>query len=160
MGELYVDGPTLMDSYWGDAEKTRKVLFKNPFVEDNSKVYKTGDIVHQASDGNLMYHGRRDNMIKSSGYRIELGEIEVALLSYPDIEEVAAVGVIDENIGKKIVAYVTVRQGVVLDEQAIKLFCSKRLPAYMIPERISFIKAFPRTSTGKIDRITLKKESL
>ncbi|MFA5337021.1 MAG: amino acid adenylation domain-containing protein [Candidatus Omnitrophota bacterium] len=160
MGELYVDGPTLMDGYWNDPEKTEKVLFKNPFLKDNSKIYKTGDVVHKAPDGNLMYHGRRDNMIKSSGYRIELGEIETILLSYPDIEEAAAVGITDEKIGKRIIAFATTKQNAILDEQAVKLFCSKRLPAYMIPEKISSIKSFPRTSTGKIDRKILEKEDM
>jgi len=157
-GELYVDGPTLMEGYWADAEKTGKVLFKNPFLEGNSKIYKTGDIVHKAKDGNLMYHGRRDNMIKSSGYRIELGEIEAILLNYSDIEEAAAVGISDDKIGKRIIAFVTTKQKIKLDEQAIKLFCSKHLPSYMIPEKISAITSFPRTSTGKIDRKTLEKE--
>jgi acyl-coenzyme A synthetase/AMP-(fatty) acid ligase len=159
MGELYVDGPTLMDGYWNDPEKTEKVLFKNPFTKDNSKIYKTGDIVHKAADGNLMYHGRRDNMIKSSGYRIELGEIEMVLLSYTDIEEAAAIGIADEKIGKRIIAFVTMKQKSTLDEQAVKLFCSKCLPTYMIPEKISALGVFPRTSTGKIDRKTLEKES-
>jgi len=160
MGELYVDGPTLMDGYWADPEKTGKVLFKNPFLKDSSKIYKTGDIVHKAKDGNLMYHGRRDNMIKSSGYRIELGEIEAVLLSHPDIEEAVAIGVTDEKIGKRIIAFITTKQKATFDEQIIKLFCSKHLPGYMIPEKISAITSFPRTSTGKIDRKTLEKESV
>jgi non-ribosomal peptide synthetase component F len=73
-GELYVRGPSLMQGYRGHSEKTAKVLMHNPFqLHFHELVYKTGDIVTLDADGNYVYLGRQDGMIKTRGYRVELG---------------------------------------------------------------------------------------
>lgn len=153
MGELYVACPTLMDGYWNDPQKTDSVLLKNIFdTSSGNMIYKTGDIVHFNENGYMEYHGRCDAMIKSRGYRIELGEIEAALSSHPRLKEVAVTAVSDDEIGNKIKAVVAPKNKGAISENDIKLFCSKKLPHYMIPEIISIVDALPRTSTGKIDR--------
>lgn len=113
-----------------------------------------------AEMGDLEYHGRFDHMVKSRGYRIELGEIESALLAHPEVTEAAAVGVADEEIGKKIGAAVVLRGKSDPSENDMKLFCSRKLPHYMIPEVIRFKDFLPRTSTNKIDRKQIERESL
>ena len=156
VGELYVTCPTVMDGYWNDPEKTKSVLFQNPFtLSTNEFIYKTGDLVCSNKNGNLDYHGRCDAMIKSRGYRIELGEIESALSSHTGIKEVAVTGFPDDQIGNIIKAVIVPKQKAAISIQEIKHFCSKKLPHYMIPEMICFIDALPRTSTGKIDRKSL-----
>ncbi len=160
IGELYVSGPTLMEGYWNDPEETAKVLLENNFCRGGTKVYRTGDIVYRDAKGELNYHGRRDNMIKSRGYRIELGEIESTLLLHPEIKEAAVVAFADEEIGKRIKAAIVMKDHASLSENDIKLFCSEKLPFYMIPESIDFLEELPRTATGKVDRKKLEEEAM
>lgn len=156
VGELYVSGPTLMTGYHDDPEKTKNVLKQFLSAGKEKAFYKTGDRVHKNVDGDLEYHGRCDTMIKSRGYRIEPGEIENILASHPDVSEAAVWGVPDDASGKLVAACVEPASGTEIDEEHLRLFCLKKLPKYMIPETIRFIDAFPRTSTGKIDRKQLE----
>jgi len=160
-GELYVRGPGVTCGYWGDAEKTRKMLVPNPFqpyFEDT--VYKTGDLVKLLEDGNYDFLGRIDSMIKSRGYRIELGEIEAALLSHPGVREASAIPLPDEEIGARVKAVIVTHDGADVSTAALLQHCNSRIPKYMIPEFIEFRDALPKTSTGKIDRVRLASEAV
>jgi amino acid adenylation domain-containing protein len=159
IGELYVSGPTLMSGYWNDENKTENSIFELSVCGKTQRAYRTGDLVRLLEDGNIAYHGRADHMIKSRGYRIELGEIESVLTSHDNICEAVAWGVPDEKIGKRIACAIVLNESADLSEIEIKLFCSKRLPKYMIPDIIRFLNAMPRTSTNKIDRKQLERES-
>ncbi len=160
MGELYVSCPTLMDGYWNDTKRTENVLIKNLFDPSSADmIYKTGDIVHWNDNGEIEYHGRCDALIKSRGYRIEVGEIETVLSSHPGLKESAVTAVPDDEIGSKIKAVIAPKNKGAVSENDIKLFCSKKLPHYMIPEILSIVDALPRTSTGKIDRKNLARDN-
>jgi amino acid adenylation domain-containing protein len=160
-GELYVTCPTLMRGYWNDEKKTQGILMRNRFDRTPEDfLYKTGDLVSWNMNGFLDYHGRCDAMIKSRGYRIELGEIEVVLSGYSGIKEAAVTAIPDDEIGSRIKAVIAPKDGQDVTKNDIRLFCSKKLPHYMIPEVITIIDALPRTSTGKIDRKKLKDESI
>lgn len=148
-GELCVAGSSTMIGYWGDLQKTEKAFI----VADNKKAYKTGDIVRKNAEGELLYIGRRDNMIKSSGYRIEIGEIESVISSHKDVDEVAVVAKSNLESGYRIKAYVLPKS--TFDAKDIKNYCTNILPRYMIPEEFVFLDLLPRTSTGKIDRTKL-----
>ncbi|HTS38244.1 MAG TPA: amino acid adenylation domain-containing protein [Candidatus Solibacter sp.] len=159
-GELYVRGPAVTYGYWADAEKTRKMVVPNRFQPNfNENMYRTGDLVTLAEDGNYYFQGRRDSQIKSRGYRIELGEIETALLSHPGVKEAAAVAIPDDLIGNRIKAVVAAHETHALKIADLQQFCATRIPKYMIPEQIEFLETLPKTSTGKIDRVTLAKSS-
>lgn len=159
-GELYVRGPAVTYGYWGDIEKTRKMVVPNTFQKNfEEKVYRTGDLVQLAEDGNYYFLGRRDSMIKSRGYRIELGEIESALLSHPSVKEAVAVAVPDDIVGSRIRAVVAFHDGVALKPAELQQYCGLKIPKYMIPEVIDFRPELPKTSTGKIDRVQLAQES-
>lgn len=158
VGELYVRGPSLMTGYWGMPEKSQQVLV--PYVVHPAFgpeiVYRTGDLVKEAPDGNYLFLGRRDNMIKSRGYRIELGEIETALYSHPAVLEAAVIPIPDEQIGNQIKAVVVAQDGMALSKSALLSFCAERLPKYMIPGIIEFHHSLPKTSTGKVDKTRLR----
>ena len=154
VGELYVRGGSVMQGYWGDAERTARSLFPNPFGgELHDPVYRTGDLVRQDGEGNYALLGRRDNQVKSRGYRIELGEIEAALYGHPGVVECAVTAVPDELVTNRLKAFVVVRDG--LEAGELARFCSKRIPQYMIPETFEFRESLPKTSTGKVDRRAL-----
>jgi amino acid adenylation domain-containing protein len=156
VGELYVSGPTLMSGYWGDTDKTDTVLMENSFDGNGAGlVYRTGDLVHRDSRGCLIFHGRRDMMIKTRGYRVELGEIEMVVSTHDKIKECVATTLPSAEFGHLIRTVIVPEPGADIDEADISRFCSKRLPAYMMPEVIDIVETLPRTSTGKIDRNAL-----
>jgi amino acid adenylation domain-containing protein len=159
-GELYVRGPAVTYGYWGDEEKTKKMVVPNRFQHNfEEKMYRTGDLVTLAEDGNYYFVGRRDSMIKSRGYRIELGEIESALLSHPAVREAAAIAVPDEVVGNRIKAIVAAHTADSVQAAELQQHCGTRIPKYMIPEFIEFRESLPKTSTGKVDRVGLAKDA-
>jgi len=160
-GELYVRGPSVTCGYWGDVEKTKKMVVPNRFQPNfEEKMYRTGDLVTLAEDGNYYFVGRRDSMIKSRGYRIELGEIESALLSHPAVREAAAIAVPDEVVGNRIKAIVAAHVSESIQAAELQQHCGTRIPKYMIPEFIEFRESLPKTSTGKVDRVGLSRDSV
>ncbi len=155
VGELYVRGPSVMAGYWGQPGKTGEVLVPNPFQEAyRETVYRTGDLVTQDSDGNYLYLGREDGMVKTRGYRVELGEVEAALYGHPAIREAAVLPIPDELLGSRLRAVISA-DGPGLTREQVLDHCRQRLPGYMVPDVVEFCEALPRTSTGKVDRVRL-----
>jgi amino acid adenylation domain-containing protein len=154
VGELYVHGPTVMQGYWGDRERTDAALVAHPLGLDAPAPWlRTGDLVEVLADGNLRFRGRRDEQVKHRGFRIELGDVEAALSAHPKIAECAVVLEADERAGTRLVAHV-VGDGSV-DASEVRQVAAQRLPRYMVPDDVVFIDTLPRTSTGKIDRRAL-----
>ena len=154
-GELYVRGPGLMSGYWGDAEKTARMLVTNPFQSAYAEAaYRTGDLVTLNEAGDFIFLGRRDGMVKTRGYRVELGEVEAALYAHPAVREAAVLPVPDELLGNRLRAVISAENGLTREE--VLDHCRRRLPAYMVPDVVEFCPALPRTSTGKIDRTGLQ----
>jgi acyl-coenzyme A synthetase/AMP-(fatty) acid ligase len=122
-------------------------------------LYKTGDVVSIDEIGNYIYIGRKDDMIKSRGYRIELGDIESALYGHPEIEEAAVVAVPDEVVGNRIRAVIVPAAAGRLTPGDIRHWCAEKLPKYMVPDIIEFRDELPKTSTGKVDKAKLARES-
>jgi acyl-coenzyme A synthetase/AMP-(fatty) acid ligase len=147
--------------YWADPEKTAKMVVANRFQKNfEEKIYRTGDLVQLAEDGNYYFLGRRDSMIKSRGYRIELGEIESALLSHEAVKEAVAIAIPDDIVSNRIVAVIAAHDGATIKPSELQHHCGSRIPKYMIPELIEFRDSLPKTSTGKIDRVQLTQESI
>jgi amino acid adenylation domain-containing protein len=155
-GELYVRGPGLMRGYWDQPDKTREVLVRNPFQEAyDEPAYRTGDLVTLDAEGNYVFLGRRDGMVKTRGYRVELGEVEAALYAHPAIREAVVLPVPDELLGSRLRAVIAVDGSGALTRQEVLEHCLRRLPRYMVPDAVEFCEALPRTSTGKVDRTRL-----
>jgi len=155
-GELYVRGPSVTPGYWGDPEKTHKMVVPNRFQPHfEEKVYRTGDLVRLRADGGYDFFGRRDSQIKSRGYRIELGEIEAVLLAHAGVREAAVIAIPDEEVGARLRGFVCPNNGAGLTITELTEHCASKLPQYMIPERIELCESLPKTSTGKIDRVRL-----
>ena len=161
VGELYARGPGLMSGYWGDPQRTAQVLLQNMLHSHfEDKLCRTGDLVTVDEEGNYLYIGRRDHMVKSRGYRIELGEIETALYSHPRITEAAVVAIPDEEVTNRLKAFVVTDLPDALTVQDVQGCCQEHVPKYMVPEIVEFRQVLPKTSTGKIDRRSLLEQSL
>jgi D-alanine--poly(phosphoribitol) ligase subunit 1 len=151
LGELALIGPCVGLGYYNDSERTAMSFVQNPRSCYNQLMYKTGDIVQKASNGNLHFKGRVDNQIKHMGYRIELEEIEAALSTLPYINES---GVIYEKINSdlgQIKAFISVSDKTVERAKVINDI-KDLLPPYMIPRVINIIGILPKNANGKIDR--------
>jgi L-proline---[L-prolyl-carrier protein] ligase len=154
IGELCVRGPTVMQGYWGDPDRSGRSLGAPlPAQGLRTPAYRTGDLVRQDEQGDFWFLGRRDAQVKSRGYRIELGEIETALLSHPAVSECAVLAVPDELITNRIVAFVGLDGD--LETAELARHCGISLPRYMVPEIFEFMTSLPKTSTGKVDRQSL-----
>jgi amino acid adenylation domain-containing protein len=139
IGELLIEGPTVMLGYWSGGRRTPA---PHP--------YPTGDLVSRRPDGALMYHGRRDHMVKIHGFRVELGEVEAALTGHPGIRAAVAFAVEQQLVAVAVPIDTSVS---VLD---VKRHCAGRLPRYMIPGDVRLVEALPQTSSGKADRVRTK----
>jgi amino acid adenylation domain-containing protein len=153
-GELCVSGPGVMQGYWNLPDQTARA-----FLQDHSdqQWYKTGDIVVEAADGNYLFLGRRDRMVKRRGYRVELGEIEVALYRHPAVREVAVIALPSDEGGMQIKAFLSCHEAKHPSQVELKRFCAENLPLYMVPDLFSFPDSLPKTSTDKIDYQGLKE---
>ncbi len=158
-GELYVRSSTVALGYWDDNEKTESSFVKNPLRPDiREKVYRTGDMVSLDSEGNFLFLGRKDHMIKSRGYRIEIGEIETVLNNHPKIASAVVIPIPDELIGNKISAIIVPLAREIVTRDEVLTYCAVQLPKYMIPEIVEFRDTIPTTSSGKADRKLLSRQ--
>jgi len=160
VGELYLSGPTLAHGYRNRPDLTAERFVANPFVSQTegagSRMYRTGDLVRRReSDGAFEYMGRSDFQVKIRGLRIELGEIDSALLTHPDIDYAATLGVTLPSGATTLVAYVLSRVGRALDTTEVAEFVGKSLPAYMVPSSIMVLDELPLNAVGKLDRDAL-----
>lgn len=152
-GELYVNSSTVALGYWNQEKMTMEKFVADPRNPSwRTHVYKTGDLVRIDNDGNFVFTGRKDHMVKSRGYRIELTETETVLNSHPHVSQAIVLAIPDEVIGNRIIAYVSPVEGASISAEDITGHCSMFLPLYMVPEQIFFIARMPRTTTGKADR--------
>ena len=149
VGRLAVRGPTGC-RYLAD-ERQKK------YVRDGWNL--TGDSFWQDEDGRFHFAARSDDMIISAGYNIAGPEVEAALLSHPDVAECAVIGSPDEERGQIVEAHVVLAEGREGDALMIKLLQDhvKRVIApYKYPRRVIFVRALPKTQTGKIQRFRLR----
>jgi acyl-coenzyme A synthetase/AMP-(fatty) acid ligase len=142
-----------MSGYWGDREKTDRVLVQNPVHgRFPDPVYRTGDLVRFDDRELLRFLGRRDHQVKVRGYRIELGEIEAALHAHEAVSEAACVLRPNATGDPTIVGVVAFRAGAVVDVGVLRDHCVASVPRYMVPDAFEVLDTLPRTSTGKTDR--------
>jgi len=144
VARLEVRGPMLFDEYLGRPDATAAA-----FSDDGW--YRTGDVAVIGADGMHRIVGREStDLIKSGGYRVGAGEVETALLGHPGVSEAAVVGLPDDDLGQRIVAFVVgdASPEVLIDYVAEQLSVHKR------PREVRVVDALPRNAMGKV----LKKE--
>ncbi|NEO29894.1 MAG: amino acid adenylation domain-containing protein [Symploca sp. SIO3C6] len=155
-GELYIGGVSLALGYLNRPDLTAERFIPNPFSQqEESRLYKTGDLARYLPDGNIEYLGRIDDQVKVRGFRIELGEIEVVLAQHPDLRQTAVIVREDQPGDKRLVAYVCPQQGKILTSVELRHFLGEKLPDYMIPGTFVTLEALPLAPSGKVDRRTL-----
>lgn len=150
VGKLHVRGPTLFDGYLNRPEATAEVF-------DADGWYHTGDVAVIDDAGMHRIVGRESvDLIKSGGYRIGAGEIETSLLGHPGVQEAAVVGMPDDDLGQRIVAFVV--GSCELDTDELINFVAQDLSIHKRPREVRFVDALPRNAMGKVVKKQLLSE--
>jgi fatty acid CoA ligase FadD36 len=148
IGHLHVRAPMMFDGYLNRAEATAEVL-------DADGWYRTGDVAVVDDSGMHRIVGRESvDLIKSGGYRIGAGEIETALLGHPAVAEAAVVGLPDDDLGQRIVAFVVASAEADAVPAELIEHVGQQLSAHKRPREVRLVDALPRNAMGKV----LKKE--
>jgi fatty-acyl-CoA synthase len=147
VGRIFVRGPLLFEGYTGGGDKTRV-----------RGMMSIGDVGYLDEAGRLFVTGRDDEMIVSGGENVFPAEVEDLLAAQPEIEEAAVIGVDDEKFGQRLAAYVVLRDGQSLDEQAVKDRVKRELAGYKVPRDVHFLDKLPRNETGKVVKRQLGQE--
>ncbi|MET7677305.1 amino acid adenylation domain-containing protein [Streptomyces seoulensis] len=154
-GELYIAGPGVARGYLGRPDLTATRFVADPFEEDGTRMYRTGDVVRRDSDGRIHYVSRADQQIKLRGHRIEPAEIEAVLRTDPSVR--AACVLVREDLpgDRTLAAYVVPAPGHTADPAQLAAHIGRHLPSYMVPSAIQPLDALPLTVNGKVDRAAL-----
>jgi acyl-CoA synthetase (AMP-forming)/AMP-acid ligase II/NAD(P)-dependent dehydrogenase (short-subunit alcohol dehydrogenase family) len=114
----------------------------------------TGDFGHLDVAGRLFVDGRADDMIISGGENVFPGEVEEALAGHPAVAEVTVFGAPDEQFGQRLRAFVVVRDGMDIGEEALRTYLKERVARFKLPRDFVFLPRLPRNALGKV----LKRE--
>ena len=159
-GQLAVAGDCVGVGYLGEAAGTAARFLPDPFAgEPGARLYLTGDLARQLSDGTLEYLGRIDFQVKVRGFRVEPGEVEAALAAHPVVRE-AAVLARQGPRGSFLAAWFAPRPGCDTGPALVaelREFLRRRLPDYMVPSTFHALDALPLTPHGKVDRDALAR---
>ncbi|MFE3989817.1 acyl-CoA synthetase [Nocardia tengchongensis] len=147
VGGLQVRGPMLFDGYLGKPEVTAENYTADGW-------FKTGDVAVIDAEGFHRIVGRESvDLIKSGGYRIGAGEIETSLLGHPAVAEAAVIGVPDEDLGQRIVAYVVLRDGAgEATAEELIAHVAGELSVHKRPREVRVVTALPRNAMGKVQK--------
>ncbi len=150
-GEIVINTPSLMKSYWNKPEETKKAMKDGWFY--------TGDIGMLDEEGYLHFLGRRKEMLKMKGMSIFPSEVETLLGRHPAIAGSGVIGKSDPEKGQVPVAFIQLKpqyQGKVSEED-LAAWCRDNMAAYKVP-LVRIIPELPLTTTGKVKKEELKKE--
>jgi len=149
-GELCTRGYSVMHGYWEDEAKTREAI-------DGDHWMHTGDLATMDDDGYVNIVGRIKDMVIRGGENLYPREIEEFLYRHPDIQDVQVVGVPDPKYGEELCAWIIVKPGHTLAEDAVRDFCKGQIAHQKIPRYIRFVAEFPMTVTGKIQKFKIRE---
>jgi acetyl-CoA synthetase len=147
--------PSMLRTIYGDKERYRK-----QYWSEFKGRYLTGDGARRDQDGYFWIVGRIDDVLNVAGHRLGTSEIESALVSHTNVAEAAVVGRPDELKGQSVVAFVTVKGGVVVSaslKAELREHVGIHIGAIAKPDEIRFAEALPKTRSGKIMRRLLKE---
>ena len=148
LGEVAVRGEHVFAGYLNRPDATAEALGPEGF-------FHTGDIASIDAAGEVRIVGRRaTDLIKTGGYKVGAGEVEAALLEHPAVREAAVVGVPDDDLGERIVAFVAPAPGATPVAEELAEHVARLLAPHKRPREVRLVDALPRNAMGKV----LKKQ--
>lgn len=142
VGEVVVQGDTVMKGYWANPEATAATL--------RGGWLHTGDLGCLDADGFLTLKGRSKELIISGGSNIYPREVEEVLLLHPAVAEVAVVGRSHRGWGEEIVAFIVARAGQRVDPDALDAWCLEHIARYKRPKHYQVVQSLPKNAYGKV----------
>ena len=149
-GEFCTRGYSVMKAYWGDEEKTREAVDPDGWMH-------TGDLATMDDEGYVNIVGRIKDMVIRGGENIYPREIEEFLYRHPKVQDVQVVGLPDKRYGEELCAWIIVKPGLALDADEVREFCRSQIAHYKVPRYIRFVREFPMTVTGKIQKFRIRE---
>jgi fatty-acyl-CoA synthase len=148
LGELVARGNVIMQGYYNDPQATANAIRDGWF--------HTGDagVIHP--DGYIEIRDRIKDVIISGGENISSIEVEAALLRHPAVQEVAVVGMKDEQWGESPHAFVVLKPGATATAEELRAFAREHLAHFKVPRAFNFVPELPKTATGKIQKYVLR----
>jgi amino acid adenylation domain-containing protein len=153
-GELVVRGSHVMRGYWRKPQQTAQRLRPGPIPGE--MVLYTGDLFRTDKDGWLYFVARRDDIIKTRGEKVSPREVENVIYALDGVLEAAVVGVDDPLLGQAVKAFVVCKPGYTLTEREVIKHCLAHIENFMAPKFVEFVRALPRTETGKVKKSALR----
>ncbi len=149
VGELICRSPSVMLGYYADEERTAHV-FRNNWLH-------TGDIVRRDAEGNLFFHDRAKDVIKTGGMNVSSQEVERVLYQHPAVFQTAVVGLPDAKWSEAVTAFVVSKPGVTAHSDEMLAYCRQYLAAYKVPKVIHVVDALPKDTQGKVLKRELRR---
>ena len=150
LGEIIARGPRVMTGYYKDKEKTDKAISQDGWIHTN-------DMGYRDQDGYFYLSGRATDLIKRGGEYISPDELENVICTHPKIEDVAVIGVYDEEWGELPKAVCVIRKGEDCSADEIMEYCRAKLASFKRPRSVVFVDELPRNPMGKIIKRTLRE---
>lgn len=152
-GELCLAGELLTPGYWKNDKKNKEAFFFTDYKGKSTRFYKTGDLCVEDADSDILYLGRIDFQTKIQGFRVELSEVEFYAKSF--LGKINAVAIAFTNkIGNTEIG-IAIESDTISANELLE-YLKIKMPTYMIPTQIIFVKTFPLNTNGKTDRNELK----
>ena len=151
-GEMCCRGYNIMKGYYKNPEATAAIIDKDGWLH-------SGDLGVKDEDGNFRITGRIKDMIIRGGENIYPREIEEFLYLMPEIKDVQVAGVPSPKYGEEVGAFILLHEGKSLSEEDVKDYCRGKISRFKIPKYIFFMKEFPITASGKIQKYKLREMS-
>lgn len=149
-GEIALRGPKVVSCYWKNPDATEAA-----FTADGW--FRTGDVGHLDQDGYLYIDDRKKDMIVSGGENVATSEVERVLYECDSVLEAAVVAMPDARWGEVPRAFVVVKPGQQVTEQALIAHCRSRLAGFKTPKQVVFMDALPRNPSGKVLKRKLRE---
>jgi fatty-acyl-CoA synthase len=150
IGEIQVRGPNVTPGYHGNPAATAEA-----FTADGW--FRTGDLGSFDDDGYLFVADRLKDMIISGGENIYPAEVEDLILGLDEVTGAAVIGIPDERWGETPWAVVTLRPGAELSAERLAEHLNGRIARYKIPKNVVVVDELPRTASGKVKKLDLRK---
>ena len=153
-GRLFAGGAGLARGYLGDSALTAGKFIPDPFGA-GQRLYDTGDLATFAPNGDIVFLGRADLQVKKRGFRVEPTEIEEALRQDPSVRDAAVVVRGESAEDAILVAFLVTRTNSADELDGVRERLARRLPGYLVPDRLVQIPELPLNPNGKLDRRAL-----